>query len=133
MLRIGSDGVPMRTAPLSSKPNCPVCDTVEFDQICRSPPDLGAPGRSATPRRKRRRGMLLESVEYTRPPTIDEALRELGANDGAAVLAGGQSLLNVLKNRVASVEVLVDISGLEELRTIERGAAGSLETGPARP
>jgi aerobic carbon-monoxide dehydrogenase medium subunit len=73
--------------------------------------------------------MLLESVEYTRPETIDEALHALGANDGAAVLAGGQSLLNVLKNRVASVEVLVDISGLEELRTIERGADGSLEIG----
>src|ERR1700730_16719601 len=129
MLRIGSDGVPMRTAPLSSKPNCPVCDTVEFDQICRSPPDLGAPGRSATPRRKRRRGMLLESVEYTPPQTIDEALRELGATDGAAVLAGGQSLLNVLKNRVASVEVLVDISALAEVRAIARGANGALEIG----
>jgi carbon-monoxide dehydrogenase medium subunit len=73
--------------------------------------------------------MLLESVEYVRAQSIDEALRELSANDGAAVLAGGQSLLNVLKNRVASVEVLVDISALAELRTIERGADGSLEIG----
>jgi carbon-monoxide dehydrogenase medium subunit len=73
--------------------------------------------------------MLLESVEYVRAQSIDEALRELSANDGAAVLAGGQSLLNVLKNRVASVEVLVDISELAELRTIERGADGSLEIG----
>ena len=52
--------------------------------------------------------MLLESVEYTRPATVEDALAALGANDGAAVLAGGQSLLNVLNNRVASVEVLVD-------------------------
>ena len=73
--------------------------------------------------------MLLESVEYVRAQSIDEALRELSANDGAAVLAGGQSLLNVLKNRVASVEVLVDIGELAELRTIERGADGSLEIG----
>jgi aerobic carbon-monoxide dehydrogenase medium subunit len=73
--------------------------------------------------------MLLESVEYVRAQSIDAALRELSANDGAAVLAGGQSLLNVLKNRVASVEVLVDISALAELRTIERGADGSLEIG----
>jgi carbon-monoxide dehydrogenase medium subunit len=73
--------------------------------------------------------MLLESVAYTRPASVDEALAELAANDGAAVLAGGQSLLNVLKNRVASVEVLVDISRLEELRRIELGADGSLEIG----
>ena len=73
--------------------------------------------------------MLLESVEYTRPQSVDEALAVLGASDGAAVLAGGQSLLNVLKNRVASVELLVDISRLAELRTIERGAGGALEIG----
>jgi carbon-monoxide dehydrogenase medium subunit len=73
--------------------------------------------------------MLLESVEYVCPESVDEALRALGAVDGAAVLAGGQSLLNVLKNRVASVDVLVDISRLAELRTIERGADGSLALG----
>ena len=54
--------------------------------------------------------MLLESVAYTRPGSVDEALAELAANEGAALLAGGQSLLNVLKNRVASVEALLDIS-----------------------
>src|SRR5450755_1088113 len=75
--------------------------------------------------------MLLESVEYVCAQSIDEALRELAANDGAALLAGGQSLLNVLKNRVASVELLVDISELSELRGIERRADGSLEIGVA--
>lgn len=73
--------------------------------------------------------MLLESVAYTRPGSVDEALAELAANEGAALLAGGQSLLNVLKNRVASVEALVDISRLEELRRIDVGADGSLEIG----
>ncbi len=73
--------------------------------------------------------MLLESVAYTRPGSVDEALAELAADEGAAVLAGGQSLLNVLKNRVASVEALVDISRLDELRRIDVGADGSLEIG----
>jgi carbon-monoxide dehydrogenase medium subunit len=73
--------------------------------------------------------VLLEPVAYTRPTTVDDALGVLAANDGAAVLAGGQSLLNVLKNRVASVEVLVDISRLAELRVIERVADGALEIG----
>jgi carbon-monoxide dehydrogenase medium subunit len=73
--------------------------------------------------------MLLESVEYTRPATVEEALDALASTDGAAPLAGGQSLINVLKNRVASVELLVDISRLEPLRGIEAGTDGSLEIG----
>jgi carbon-monoxide dehydrogenase medium subunit len=73
--------------------------------------------------------MLLESVEYLRPGTVDEALEALRSNDGAAPLAGGQSLINVLKNRVASVELLVDISRLEELRAISVAGDGGLEVG----
>jgi aerobic carbon-monoxide dehydrogenase medium subunit len=73
--------------------------------------------------------MLLESVEYTRPATVEEALDALASDDGAAPLAGGQSLINVLKNRVASVALLVDISRLEELRGVEARPDGSLEIG----
>ena len=73
--------------------------------------------------------MLLESVEYTRPATVEEALGALASNDGAAPLAGGQSLINVLKNRVASVALLVDISRLDELRAVDVRSDGSLEVG----
>lgn len=73
--------------------------------------------------------MLLESVAYARPKTVAEALQALSANDGAAPLAGGQSLVNVLKHRVASVDLLVDISRLEELRRIGRQTDGTLEIG----
>jgi carbon-monoxide dehydrogenase medium subunit len=73
--------------------------------------------------------MLLESVAYARPDTVAEALEALGSSDGAAPLAGGQSLVNVLKHRVASLELLVDISRLEELRRIERRTDGALEIG----
>jgi len=73
--------------------------------------------------------MLLESVEYARPDTVDQALTLLSQRDGAAPLAGGQSLVNVLKHRVASVELLVDISRIEELRRIEARADGGLEIG----
>jgi carbon-monoxide dehydrogenase medium subunit len=73
--------------------------------------------------------MLLETVEYARPDSVSEALEMLGSVDGAAVLAGGQSMVNVLKHRVASVELLVDISRLDELRRIEPGDGGSLEIG----
>ncbi len=73
--------------------------------------------------------MLLESVAYARPDTVAEALEALASSDGAAALAGGQSLVNVLKHRVASVELLVDISRLQELRQIARGSDGRLEIG----
>jgi carbon-monoxide dehydrogenase medium subunit len=73
--------------------------------------------------------MLLESVAYARPESLAEALQLLGSSDSAAPLAGGQSLVNVLKHRVAQVEVLVDISRLDELRGIEVSSDGALEIG----
>jgi aerobic carbon-monoxide dehydrogenase medium subunit len=73
--------------------------------------------------------MLLETVEYARPDTVSEAIAQLASREGAAVLAGGQSLVNVLKHRVASIELLVDISRLAELRTIETTDNGSLVIG----
>jgi aerobic carbon-monoxide dehydrogenase medium subunit len=64
--------------------------------------------------------MLLAEVEYARPTTIEDALRLLGANDGARALAGGQTLTNVMKARAAAPDVLVDLNALDELRTISR-------------
>ena len=54
----------------------------------------------------------------------------LAANPGSRPLAGGQSLLNVLKHRAAEVEAVIDISRLEELRGIA-GDGGRLEIGAA--
>lgn len=73
--------------------------------------------------------MLLETVAYARPDSLAEALQALSRRDSAAPLAGGQSLVNVLKHRVAQVELLVDISRLEELRRIDARADGGLEIG----
>src|SRR5581483_757434 len=44
-------------------------------------------------------------------------------------LAGGQTLVNVMKARAGSPDTLVDLSGLEELKGIELGADGTLELG----
>jgi carbon-monoxide dehydrogenase medium subunit len=74
--------------------------------------------------------MLLREVEYARPGSIEEAVRLLGAHDGARALAGGQTLVNVMKARAASPEVLVDLADLDELRRIELSADGkALEIG----
>jgi carbon-monoxide dehydrogenase medium subunit len=72
--------------------------------------------------------MLLREVEYARPGTVEEAIGLLGAHEGARALAGGQTLVNVMKARAASPDVLVDLSALEELRAIRTGRDG-LELG----
>src|SRR6266516_6204058 len=73
--------------------------------------------------------MLLREVEYARPASVQEALRLLGANEGARALAGGQTLINVMKARAASPDVLVDLADIGELRGIELGADGTVELG----
>lgn len=72
--------------------------------------------------------MLLREVEYVRPESVDEAVRLLASHDGARVLAGGQSLVNVMKTRVATPDVLVDVNRIPELAEI-RLASGALELG----
>jgi aerobic carbon-monoxide dehydrogenase medium subunit len=74
--------------------------------------------------------MLLREVEYARPSTIEEAIGLLSEHAGARALAGGQTLVNVMKARVASPDVLVDLADLDELRTIAFSADGAwLEIG----
>jgi carbon-monoxide dehydrogenase medium subunit len=73
--------------------------------------------------------MLLREVEYARPASIEDALAILGSNPNARALAGGQTLLNVMKARAAAPDVLVDLNGLDELRQISIGADGGLELG----
>jgi carbon-monoxide dehydrogenase medium subunit len=62
--------------------------------------------------------MLLREVEYARPSTLEEAVRLLSEHDGARALAGGQTLVNVMKQRAASPDVLVDLARLDELKSI---------------
>jgi aerobic carbon-monoxide dehydrogenase medium subunit len=75
--------------------------------------------------------MLLAATEYVRPASLEEALTALRANTGARVLAGGQTLINVLKHRAACVDLLVDVSRLQELRFIDVAADGSAVIGAA--
>jgi aerobic carbon-monoxide dehydrogenase medium subunit len=62
--------------------------------------------------------MLLREVEYARPGSVEEAIRLLAGHEGARALAGGQTLVNVMKARAASPDVLVDLNGLDDLRRI---------------
>jgi aerobic carbon-monoxide dehydrogenase medium subunit len=73
--------------------------------------------------------MLLSEVGYARPAGVQEAVRLLAENDGARPLAGGQTIVNVMKARAAAPDVLVDLADLAELRTIEVTADGGLALG----
>ena len=72
--------------------------------------------------------MLLREVEYVRPSSVDEAVRLLGAYDGARALAGGQTLVNVMKARAAAPDVLIDLNRLDDLKRISV-AGDTLELG----
>jgi carbon-monoxide dehydrogenase medium subunit len=74
--------------------------------------------------------VLLREVEYVKPSSVADALTTLAGNDGARALAGGQTLINVMKARAASPDVLVDLNGLDDLKGIELGADGTLTIGP---
>lgn len=73
--------------------------------------------------------MLLAPVDYYRADSLDDAANALSETDGARLLAGGQSLISLLKLRATQVDLLVDISRLEELRFIDKGGDGSIRVG----
>ncbi len=52
-----------------------------------------------------------------RPKSLNEAIEALSA-EGAEALAGGQTLIPTLKNRLASPDVLVSIGGISELQGV---------------
>ena len=63
--------------------------------------------------------MIPAKFEYLRPGSLDEAVHVLGnAGDDAKVIAGGQSLMPLLRLRLAQPELLVDVGGLDELRGV---------------
>jgi carbon-monoxide dehydrogenase medium subunit len=58
--------------------------------------------------------------DYHAPKTVDEAVELLASREGARILAGGQSLVQLMKFRLAKPAVLVDINGVAGLDAIER-------------
>ena len=73
--------------------------------------------------------MIPPSFDYEKPGSIEETitlLKRYGAD--ARIMAGGQSLILELKRRMISPKVVIDISGLEELRGIHR-SDGSVAIG----
>jgi carbon-monoxide dehydrogenase medium subunit len=67
---------------------------------------------------------------YEAPASVDEAVRLLSEGAGEAkVLAGGQSLVPLLKLRFAAPDLLVDINGIPELAYYTASADGTIRIG----
>jgi len=59
------------------------------------------------------------SFEYVRPDSVDDAVSALAAGgEDAKVIAGGQSLIPLLRLRLAYPSVLVDLGGVGELQGV---------------
>ncbi|HEU5205981.1 MAG TPA: FAD binding domain-containing protein [Gaiellaceae bacterium] len=71
--------------------------------------------------------MIPAATRYARATDVDHALELLGGPD-AKVIAGGQSLIPVMKLRIARPSLVVDISRLELRGVEERG--GAVHIGP---
>ena len=63
--------------------------------------------------------MIPSKFDYVAPTTVDDAVAALAnAGEDAKVIAGGQSLMPVLRLRLAAPTVLIDLNRIDELRGV---------------
>jgi aerobic carbon-monoxide dehydrogenase medium subunit len=63
--------------------------------------------------------MIPAKFDYVRPASVEDAVSALAARgEDAKVIAGGQSLLPLLRLRLAYPELLVDVGGIDDLRGV---------------
>lgn len=67
--------------------------------------------------------MIPAAFEYIRPKTLDEAFTLVERNSDAKFLAGGHSLIPMMKLRLAAPELLIDLRAIPSLAGIHRDAA----------
>ena len=66
--------------------------------------------------------MIPNPFEYTSPATLDEALK-LSAGASSKILAGGMSLIPLMKLRLAAPDTLIDLARIPGLNQITESAA----------
>ena len=65
--------------------------------------------------------MKSPDFEYVKAKNLEDVFASLHAHkDSAQILAGGQSLLAMLNLRMANPQILIDISGIDKLKGIEK-------------
>ncbi len=68
--------------------------------------------------------MFAANFDYYRASSVADARRLLAENPGAKLLAGGHSLIPLLKLRLAAPSAVIDIGRIAELRGISAGSGG---------
>lgn len=67
--------------------------------------------------------MIPVAFSYHKAVSVDDAIAHISENPEAKILAGGHSLVPAMKLRLAAPAELVDITGLDELKSISIGDA----------
>src|SRR6266481_1064353 len=80
------------------------------------------------PRRGRPEALRMKNFDYVRPATISDAIAA-AAEPGAAYLASGTNLLDLMKGGIARPNRLVDVTRLPGLDRIERLPDGGIRIG----
>jgi len=63
--------------------------------------------------------MIPAKFDYVRPASVGDAVSALaGGGEDAKVIAGGQSLLPLLRLRLANPDLLVDVGGIDDLKGV---------------
>lgn len=73
---------------------------------------------------------MITDFEYFAPKTLEEALTLLDKyQDEGKVIAGGQSLLILMRQRLVTPQYLIDIKGISELSYIKSDGKQGLRIG----
>lgn len=62
--------------------------------------------------------------EYHKPSSLAEAVRLLGESEDAKLMAGGQTYIPTLKQRLAKPTAVIDLNGIAELRGVKEEGGG---------
>ena len=76
--------------------------------------------------------MIPTAFDYERATSVDDAVAKLREAEGGKLIAGGHSLLPLMKLRLSEPRRLIDIARIPELRGI-REKDGRIEIGAATP
>lgn len=74
--------------------------------------------------------MVTAAFDYQAPSSVEEALELLSNSDDAKILAGGHSLIPMMKLRLAEPGALIDLGRIEGLSYVNETGDGGLAIGP---